>query len=224
MDIIEGISYHELYILQRLLVSNVSDGFRVVEIGSWKGCSSYFLAHILNHFKDCHLYCIDMWKGNYGTWQIEEVNTHNIKDVFDSNIREFNHIITTIKEDSKTAHSHFENNSIDFIFDDGDHTYYGLLSDLKNYYPKLKKGGIICGHDSNARFETLSPIAQNEVDDNLDTDCIYIKSLDKRVHCGVTRALYDMFGDSYYRSGEGTSPFRAAEEGVKNSLWWKIKE
>lgn len=219
MDIIEGISYHELYILQELLPSKV-DGFRVIEIGSWKGCSTYFLAHILSHFEDCKLYCIDMWKGNEGTWQIEEVNTHNIKEVFDYNIREFNHIVTSIIEDSKTAHSRFEDESIDFIFDDGDHTYDGLFSDLKNYYPKLRKGGIICGHDSNVRFEELSVQSKIEIGHHRDVDCVYIESIDKRVHCGVAVALSDYFGSDYSRSEEEFY----AEIGVKNSLWWAIKE
>ena len=40
-----------------------------------------------------------------------------------------------------------ENNSIDLIFIDGNHTYKYVLDDLENYYPKLKKTGIMCGDD-----------------------------------------------------------------------------
>lgn len=40
-----------------------------------------------------------------------------------------------------------EDNSIDLIFIDGNHTYKYVLDDLENYYPKLKKTGIMCGDD-----------------------------------------------------------------------------
>ena len=41
----------------------------------------------------------------------------------------------------------FEDESIDFIFIDGNHSYEYVLEDLENYYPKVKIGGILCGDD-----------------------------------------------------------------------------
>lgn len=35
----------------------------------------------------------------------------------------------------------------DFIFIDGDHSYEGVKNDIMLYYPRLKKGGIMGGHD-----------------------------------------------------------------------------
>lgn len=37
--------------------------------------------------------------------------------------------------------------NLDFIFIDGDHSYLAVLSDLQNYVPKLKSGGLLTGHD-----------------------------------------------------------------------------
>lgn len=37
--------------------------------------------------------------------------------------------------------------SLDFVFIDGDHSFEAALKDFQNYYPKLKKGGIFAGHD-----------------------------------------------------------------------------
>jgi len=39
------------------------------------------------------------------------------------------------------------NESLDFIFIDADHSYEGCLNDLKAWCPKVKPKGIICGHD-----------------------------------------------------------------------------
>lgn len=36
---------------------------------------------------------------------------------------------------------------LDFIYLDGDHSYKGVMGDLKAWYPKVKKGGIVAGHD-----------------------------------------------------------------------------
>ena len=44
----------------------------------------------------------------------------------------------------------FEDESLDFIFIDGLHTYEQVLKDCKNYWPKVKKGGIFAGHDFTA--------------------------------------------------------------------------
>ena len=37
--------------------------------------------------------------------------------------------------------------SLDFVFIDGDHSFEAALKDFQNYYPKIKKGGIFAGHD-----------------------------------------------------------------------------
>ena len=51
--------------------------------------------------------------------------------------------------DSKTVHSIFYNNSVDFIYIDGDHSYEGVKADINNYFNKLKKDtkSFIGGHD-----------------------------------------------------------------------------
>jgi len=41
----------------------------------------------------------------------------------------------------------FEDESIDFLFIDGDHKYETVKKELKFWYPKIKNGGTIGGHD-----------------------------------------------------------------------------
>ncbi len=36
---------------------------------------------------------------------------------------------------------------VDFIYIDGDHTYEQVKKDMDNYWKKVKKGGILAGHD-----------------------------------------------------------------------------
>ena len=46
----------------------------------------------------------------------------------------------------------FENESLDFIFIDACHDYECVVDDLNAWFPKLKKNGIIAGHDYYAGF------------------------------------------------------------------------
>lgn len=51
------------------------------------------------------------------------------------------------RKKSDDAVGDFEDESFDFIFIDGVHTYDQVLKDCRNYYPKLRGGGLFCGHD-----------------------------------------------------------------------------
>ncbi len=38
-------------------------------------------------------------------------------------------------------------NNLDFVYIDGNHAYRYAAQDIYNYWPKVKKGGVLCGHD-----------------------------------------------------------------------------
>lgn len=57
------------------------------------------------------------------------------------------------KMDSIEAAEKFPNESMDFVFIDGDHTYEAVMADLKSWWPKVGKGGMLSGHDFAHRRE-----------------------------------------------------------------------
>ena len=57
------------------------------------------------------------------------------------------------------AAKHIEDDSVDYIYVDARHDYCGVTQDLQAYWPKLKGGGILAGHDfvTNHELQRLSP-------------------------------------------------------------------
>ena len=49
--------------------------------------------------------------------------------------------------DSVEAAGQIQNGLLDFAFIDGDHTHEGVSRDLDAWWPKVRDGGLLCGHD-----------------------------------------------------------------------------
>lgn len=105
-----------------------------VEIGSWPGKSATFMAvEILNSRKNIKFDCIDLWPNNF--------------EQFNKNISPVRAKINPIRSSSWNAMAQYQNESIDFIFIDACHDYFSVLLDIKVCLPKLKRNGILAGHD-----------------------------------------------------------------------------
>lgn len=143
-----------------LAVDKFPDGSSFVEIGCYKGKSSCAMAvNIANSNKKINFYCVDTWKGSPEhqageLWEDKDVVEDKLYEVFLKNIEPVSKYITPIRTSSTEAAKLFTDKSIDFIFLDADHTYEAVKDDLYSWYPKLKSGGIISGHDW--KWETVS--------------------------------------------------------------------
>jgi len=120
----------------------------------WMGKTSGGLLRLLPKL---HLSLIDRWcvtpKGD-SYFQGSRVMSRHPAKRFQS---AFNKTLETVapfadrvkvyKLESAEASEYFEEESLDFIFIDGDHSFEGVTRDLTNWVPKVKKDGLICGHD-----------------------------------------------------------------------------
>ncbi|OUU50894.1 MAG: hypothetical protein CBC25_07250 [Pelagibacteraceae bacterium TMED65] len=57
-----------------------------------------------------------------------------------------------IRKTSEDAAKDFEDETLDFIYIDGDHNYAPFKKDLEIWYQKLKKNGVLCGDDYGIPF------------------------------------------------------------------------
>jgi murein L,D-transpeptidase YafK len=54
-----------------------------------------------------------------------------------------------LRGESAAMAANIDDNSLDLVFIDADHSYEGCKHDIKAWLPKVKKGGYISGHDYN---------------------------------------------------------------------------
>jgi len=143
-------AYEELY---NAMVETAPPGSNFVEVGSWFGKSTNYLAtKIRESKKNINFTCVDTWKGT----DDEELH-QNIVGAFNGDIfYEFvdNTVLSNnyatfdiIKDTSHNAANQFQNNSINFIMLDAGHSYESLMEDIKLWYNKVTPGGIISGDD-----------------------------------------------------------------------------
>ena len=125
----------------------------IVEIGSFLGGSISRIGHKLKELNkvDFELYAIDNWLcSNISIESRQWVGVFsNFYLEFWKNIcdKKLDKQVTPISIDSIEASNDFDNESVDFIFLDGEHTYPYVLNEIKAWLPKIKVGGVICGHD-----------------------------------------------------------------------------
>lgn len=146
--------FHDLYYhMVQYAPSNKKSRF--AEIGCWKGRSTSFLAvEIANSNKDIEFYCIDTWKGskehtdaNSGGYEPMCLEPEGVFPLFMKNLEPVKDYIKPIQKTSKEASLGFSNEFFDFVFIDASHEYEDIKLDIDLWFPKVKKGGILSGHD-----------------------------------------------------------------------------
>ena len=123
----------------------------VVEIGSWQGRSSTFLARAVKESKNGNFYAIDHFGGNVGKESFYKVDgtLNGLKDNFNHNISKFglSDVVHLLDMRNTEAAKQLEENTIRFLFIDGDHTKEGVRRDIELFFPRLIKGSIVVFDD-----------------------------------------------------------------------------
>ncbi len=147
----------------RAMVAQVPDGGRIAELGCYKGRS---LCSIVAECKrrGIKVFGVDTWHYAEDAWVefIENVEKCGVV------ARGMDADVVSYRMTSFAASLQFKDASLDLVMVDTPHDYKTILADLKAWTPKVKHGGIICGHDLCGKW------------------------------IDVGRAVYDMFGPGDY--------------------------
>jgi hypothetical protein len=114
-----------------------------VEVGVLHGL---FSKTILDTWKGRKLHLVDLW-AEYDEYD-ESFHDHEKNfSIAMENLSPYKNKIQIHRDFSSKVASQFEDESLDFVYLDANHSYDGCLEDLIAWYPKLKIGGLFCGDD-----------------------------------------------------------------------------
>ena len=87
-------------------------------------------------------------------FKIYSITKESKKKIFNSffelakkKLSKYGRRVELIRKSSKAAAEEFKNRTLDFVFIDAAHDYESVKKDIEAWYPKVKRGGIISGHD-----------------------------------------------------------------------------
>jgi len=129
---------------------------RCAEIGVWRG---NFAVNMLKNFPEItNYYCIDKWK-HYDDFtailrpqgEMAKCNFDEVYSKFKVKIKPYKDRVKIYRLSSKESAKLIKDKSLDFVFIDANHAYDYIKEDIQLWMPKVKKGGLISGHDYNVK-------------------------------------------------------------------------
>ena len=141
-------NYSESY---DVIVDEIADNGKILEIGSFLGRSTHYLAtSLMNAGKeDVKIYALDTFAGSS-----EHAALKLPKDfypMFRENLKFFigREMVVPIqsRSDNKETIDKFEDGFFDYIMVDGAHEYEAVKKDIINWWPKLNPDGVMLGDD-----------------------------------------------------------------------------
>jgi hypothetical protein len=118
-----------------------------VEVGVSTGG---FSGQILKRWQGQKLYLVDSWR------HLDDyLDSFNASDeimqcryqLAHKRLINYSSRINWLRERSESASKQFLDNSCDFVYIDANHSYQHVTQDIHLWYPKIRPGGLVAGHD-----------------------------------------------------------------------------
>ena len=118
------------------------------EIGVLRGEYSKL---ILSAWKGSKLHSIDAWR-HFDEGYLDKNNPAD--DIHEQSyqttckaLAPFGDRSRILRMTSQEASALFRDGQLDFVYIDANHSYEACLQDIRLWYPKVRKGGVVAGHD-----------------------------------------------------------------------------
>jgi len=116
-----------------------------VEVGTFEG---YNAVNILKYCSLDKLYCIDPYKPYIDiVGGLSDFSSESWDSIYQRVKERVVNRADVIRKPSLEAVNYFPDNSLDFVYLDGDHSREYVLKEIKAWFPKVKVDGILGGHD-----------------------------------------------------------------------------
>jgi predicted O-methyltransferase YrrM len=149
------------------LASDLPANAQVIEVGSWMGASTCFLAAGLKG-PDAKIIAVDNFQGistcgEDEAWYNRHFRSLGVKSTLDIFRANFAALGLSQRAEPYTSDSLAaakaladRRGTFDFIFIDGDHAYEACRADIAAWSPFLKRGGVMAFHDFGSRADGVT--------------------------------------------------------------------
>jgi len=156
------------------LASDAPAGAQAIEVGSWMGASTCFLAGGLKG-PEAKIFAVDNFQGlstcgEDAAWyhrHFQQLGASSTLEIFRANFAALAFTARTepVVSDSLAAARTLaaKLGMIDLIFIDGDHSYAACQADIVAWAPFLKRGGVMAFHDFGSRAEGVTRAIFEEI-------------------------------------------------------------
>ena len=205
-----GLTLNDVHELHNLVRETKIAGIQIADVGCWTGQSTCVLANIAEEYNG-KVFAIDWFKGSEATNLDWAGKYYNIRGIFNTNLNQysFKDKVQVIDAPSEEAVNQFADNSLDVVFLDADHRYAWIEADIKRWLPKVKSGGLLCGHD-----------CEVVIRDGINSLLRVYRSCDtiKEIHFGVCQAVGELGG----HKAKDLDRFQPHET-LQSSIWYYKK-
>jgi predicted O-methyltransferase YrrM len=181
--------------LAALIRHAAKPGCRMAEVGSWlgNGSTQVFLEELRGYLNSSVL-CVDTWQGNANVQRHQDiVAKFDVFGTFRSNVEKAGSPVKlhALVSSSTGASPLIADAAFDLIFIDADHSYAAVQEDVAAWRSKVKPGGLLCGHDCEAR---VTPALQQRLVENKHKDTITGEGTQfSMIHPGSILAVHEIF-------------------------------
>ncbi len=163
----------------------IGDG---VEVGVAGGCYSNYL---LTNSKLSRLFSVDPWNKpeDKSIPYLADPNLYleTVKVLLPHGLRTI-----ILRMYSLDAAKFFADESLDFVYIDANHGYKWIKEDIEAWFPKVKKGGLFCGHDySYGIFDVKRAVDEFVIERNIQT--LYLTKYDQTAINGAEVCSWIIF-------------------------------
>jgi hypothetical protein len=126
----------------RFLADSAKTARSIVEVGCWKGQST----KVLLESSEGTVHAIDHFNGSKTDESFGFASVQDVYSQFMDNVGGYPNL-KVHKMSSEEAVTLFKDGELDMVWIDADHSHEGCSKDIDMWLPKIRKGGLICGHD-----------------------------------------------------------------------------
>jgi hypothetical protein len=146
--------------------------------------------------------------------------------LFAENVRRYRGqaVIRPLMMPSTEASALFPDESLDLVFIDGNHGYSHVKQDIRAWLPKVRPGGVLCGHDCDADHAELCLALRAEIAPHCEQDTVKNTRHPgpPEFHAGVVRGVHEALGAQarlWFKSRPSTIWSYQKPGGLMARLW-----